>query len=67
MNWSSSGSFEVSLEPTEDLCRASNSCLAAAIRATTSGGAPIYKLNRERESVRKIRVIIYTINIYKIK
>lgn len=42
MNWSSSGSLEVSLELTEDLCRASNSCLDATKRATTSGGAPIY-------------------------
>lgn len=43
MNWSSSGSLEDSLELTEDLCFASNSCLAETRRATTSGGAPIYK------------------------
>lgn len=40
INWSSSGSLEPSLELADDRCRDSNSCLAAASRAATSGGAP---------------------------
>ena len=64
MNWSSSGSLQVSIDLTKDRCRASKFSLTVAKRAATSGGAPTYKeashiIKEEIKNIHKKNYLIY--------